>query len=183
MRLVVLTEERSMAQLLKTVLPKVLPKDINVLTIPHNGKSDLQKSIPIKLKGWNYPEDIFLIVQDQDSNDCKQLKNELAEIAKPFNKKFLIRIACHELEAWYWGDLSAVSIAYNKDVKHFSNKSSYRIPDQVINPKSEFMKLFPEHQQIMGAELISEHMDIERNTSESFQALVSGVRKLASNSF
>ena len=181
MRLIVLTEEKSMAQLLRTVLPKALPHDVRLLVIPHNGKSDLKKSIPIKLKGWNIPDDVFLIVQDQDSNDCMKVKNELLELAEPYGKTFLVRIACRELESWYWGDLTAVSQAYNKNVEHLSNKSSFRVPDQIVNPKNEFLKLFPNHQQISGAETISEFMEIERNTSQSFQTLISGALKLVSN--
>ena len=178
MRLVVMTEEKSMAKLLERILIKVVPAGVDILPVPHNGKSDLKKSLPIKLKGWNYPNDVFLIVQDQDSNDCRLLKNELLELTRPYNKPLIIRIACRELEAWYWGDLAAVSEAYKKDVTCYANRKAFRIPDQIQNAKSEFQRLFPEHQQIRGAEIISEHMDIERNCSQSFQALIAGTRKL-----
>lgn len=90
----------------------------------------------------------------------------------------LIRIACHELEAWYFGDLEAVSAAYGKDLSGLKRKSMYRIPDKIENPKQELRKYIPEHQQILGAKLIGEQMEVERNTSVSFQMLVSGLKRL-----
>ena len=54
----------------------------------------------------------------------------------------------------------------------------YRIPDKIENPKQELRKYIPEHQQILGAKLIGEQMEVERNTSVSFQMLVSGLKRL-----
>ena len=57
---------------------------------------------------------------------------ELLEIILPkiLHNDVLIRIACTELESWYFGDLTAVSMAYGKDFTSFSAKSKYRIPDK-----------------------------------------------------
>lgn len=178
MKLVFLLEERSMKELLDILLPKILPASVEFRTIPHSGKSDLQYSIPRKLRAWNEPDVKFIIIQDQDSADCKKLKASLINICVPTGKEFLIRIACRELESWYFGDLEAVSAAYKKDLKKYIVKSKYRNPDDIVNPKEELRKLLPEHQQIVGARKIGPFMDIERNTSVSFQFFVSGVRKL-----
>jgi len=80
MRIIFLVEERSMKELLEILLPKILPDNMaNFLIIPHNGKGDLAASIPRKLQAWQNLDDKFVIVHDQDSNDCKKLKEGLLE--------------------------------------------------------------------------------------------------------
>lgn len=49
MIIVFLLEEKSMKYLLDGILPYILPDGVRFITIPHEGKSDLQKSIPNKL--------------------------------------------------------------------------------------------------------------------------------------
>ena len=178
MTLVFMLEEKSMKVFLDTLLPQILPSNINFFTIPHEGKSDLKKSLPIKLKAWNIPDSKFIIVQDQDSNDCKKLKQELMKLCEECDREVLVRIACHELEAWYWGDLKAVEQAYGKDLSKVGRKRSYRIPDDIVSPKRELQKLLPEHQQIEGAKRIAQYIDIDRNTSVSFHMFVEGVQKM-----
>lgn len=56
MKLIFLLEEKSMQTLLDIILPSILPPGIDIKTIPHSGKSDLQSSIPRKLKAWNEPD-------------------------------------------------------------------------------------------------------------------------------
>lgn len=51
MIIVFLLEEKSMKYLLDGILPYILPDGVRFITIPHEGKSDLQKSIPNKLQG------------------------------------------------------------------------------------------------------------------------------------
>lgn len=181
MKLVFMTEEMSMKCFLDGILPKVLPEEISYITIPHEGKSDLQKSIPIKLRAWTESGVKFVIVQDQDTNDCRELKQKLIELCKFDSHEKLIRIACRELEAWYFGDLQAVSVAYGKNLTKLANKSAYRIPDNIMNPKKELRKYLPNHQQISGAKKIAEHIDVDRNTSHSFKCFIQGVGRLTGN--
>ena len=178
MNIVFLLEEKSMKALLDIVLPKILPPYVDLYTVPHEGKSNLQKSIPHKLKAWNIPDTKFVIVQDQDSNDCRTLKQKLLDLCSGYGKECLVRIACHELEAWYFGDLSAVENAYGVKLDKYKRKSTYRIPDAIENPKDELRKMIPQHQQISGARRIGEFMDIQKNKSESFQMFVAGVQAL-----
>ena len=77
MRLIFLLEERSAKFFLDELLPRILPPGVDFLTIPHEGKQDLRRSIPRKLKGWLHRADRFIIVHDQDSSDCQSLKTEL----------------------------------------------------------------------------------------------------------
>ncbi len=178
MKLIFLLEEASMKEVLDILLPKIVPAGVMFRTIPHSGKSDLQRSIPRKLKGWNEPDVKFVIVQDQDSSDCVELKERLKRLVDGTGRTALIRIACHELEAWYFGDLQAVSAAYGIDIAAFQNKSKYRIPDEIANPKEELRKLVPRHQQLSGARKIAPYMKIGRNRSRSFQVLVEGIQRL-----
>ena len=168
MKLVFLLEEKSMKCFLDGILPKILPGDVAFQTIPHSGKSDLQKSIRIKLSAWNEPDVKFVIVQDQDSNNCRE----------GTQRDVLLRIACHELESWYFGDLEAVSLAYCKDLSKIMKKKKYRVPDDIISPKHELQMILPEHQQIDGAKRIAKYIEVERNTSVSFKMFVSGIHKL-----
>lgn len=178
MTIIFLLEEPSMKEVLDIILPKILPQDIVFKTIAHSGKSDLQESIPHKLKAWRQPDVKFVIVQDQDSADCISLKQALLNLTSPSGREVLVRIVCRELEAWYFGDLQAVSQAYGKDITGLAQKKKYRNPDTIGNPKEELRKLFPRHQQLDGARRIAAHMNLENNTSTSFQYFISGVQRL-----
>lgn len=181
MKLVFLLEEKSMKYFLDGLLPRILPEEVQFQTIPHEGKSDLQKSLQAKLRGWNEPDVKFVVVQDQDSNNCRDLKQKLVDLCKGSDKEVLIRIACHELEAWYFGDLESVSKVYGKDLSVLKKKKKYRIPDDIINPKKELQHYLPEHQQIIGAKQIAPMINIEGNTSVSFQMFVGGVKRLVNS--
>ena len=95
MRLVFMVEELSMKELLQVILPKILPEGSEEpLIIPHSGREDLRRSIPIKLQAWQNPEDKFIIVCDQDSNDCVALKKNS-------------RLNAQAQEMTSWSELSA----------------------------------------------------------------------------
>ena len=181
MKLVFLLEEPSTKCLLDVLLPKILPESVEFQTIPHRGKRDLQKSIPRKLRGWNEPGDVrFIIVHDQDGKDCIRLKQELLSLCEGTGKEVLVRIACQEMESWYFGDIDALAIAYDKPkLNRISAQKKYRIPDDIPSPKEELYKLVPEHQQIEGAKRVAQYMSIEENTSMSFNQFVTGVRRFA----
>jgi hypothetical protein len=72
-QLVFLLEEPSMADVLKVLLPKVLPDNIGFKLIIHEGKQDLEKSIPTRLRQWKTPNTDFVIVRDKNSDDCVKL--------------------------------------------------------------------------------------------------------------
>ena len=181
MKLIFLLEEPSMKYLLDELLPRILPPDVTFQTIPHHGKRDLERSIPRKLRGWKEPGDIrFVILHDQDTKDCDSLKQELLQLCAVTDRPCLVRIACQEMEAWYIGDIDALCAAYDRPkLREVIGKKKFRVPDAIPDPKEELYRLIPEHQQISGAKRVAPHMDIERNTSASFQQFVRGVRRLA----
>lgn len=171
-----LLEEPSMEALLEEILPQILDEDFRLIS--HEGKGDLIKSLPIKLKAWNIPNTKFVVVHDQDNNDCKVLKKSIRDVCNQYNREVVIRIVCRELEAWYFGDLVAVEKAFNKDLSKLKNSKKYNDPDAISDPKAILKKYIPELTQIDGAKRISKHMDIKENKSHSFNVFVEGVKKL-----
>ncbi len=172
-----------MKVLLDELLPRLLPQNIRFQIIPHQGKSDLEKSIPHKLKGWREPGVSFIILLDNDNANCREVKRKLADLCVQNDRQdTLIRIVCQELESWYLGDLTAIGIAYQNNTLHGKqSRNPYRTPDHISNPKQILRRLVPAYDPITGAEKIAEHMDIVNNRSHSFHVFVDAVRNLASD--
>ncbi|MDR2944097.1 MAG: DUF4276 family protein [Methanosarcinales archaeon] len=184
MKLVFLLEEPSCKECLDILLPLILPPHIKFQCIPHQGKSDLKKSIPIKLRGWKEPNVKFVIVHDKDNHDCIQLKDDLKKICLTVLKDdVLIRIVCTELESWYLGDLKAVSEAYNsKEILSSSNVYKFQDPDSIKDAKEKLKEITDDQYQVMdGSRRIAKFMDIRQNKSKSFQVFIRGVHDLCKN--
>ncbi len=114
-KIVFLLEESSMKEFLDVFLPRLLPPGIEFKTIPHEGKQDLEKSIPRKLRAWRETGVRFIIVRNLDGANYLRVKEELCRICmKAGRRDSLVRIACNELESWFLGDLTAVALAFNK---------------------------------------------------------------------
>ena len=183
-KIVFLLEEPSMKCYLDQILPRIIPSEIEFQTVRHRGKQDLRASLSRKLSNWREPDKIirFVVVHDNDNHDCMGLKRELRQICDAICPGVLIRIPCQELEAWYWGDLQAVSEVMKKDVTSYARRRRYRNPDDIANPKAEIKKLFPEIRQQAHATAFGAHAHLEENTSRSFQCFIAGVRELCENS-
>lgn len=184
LQLVFFLEEPSMKKTLEVLLPRFLPEYVHCIYIVHEGKQDLEKSIPRKLKaqGWNR-ETKFVIVRDQDSADCFKLKRELIEKCEQAGKpNTLIRIACHELESWFLGDLFAVEKALRSNTKKRLSKSQdkekFRNPDAISLAKQELKTLFPTYQQNSSSGEIAKYLNLDNNKSRSFQVFIQGVKKI-----
>ena len=168
MELVFLLEEQSAKDFLMSLLPKIIPS-IEPIYLVHNGKGDLQKSIPIKLKGWKKPDTVFIILHDQDSNDCEKLKKKLQELCEPYSqRKYYICIACQELEAWYFGDWDAIEKVFPIAASH-RNKTRYRKSDEITKPSKELDRITKNFSKIKAAKEIAQHFNLEHNQSPSFQ--------------
>jgi len=183
MTLVCFLEEGSAKAMLNIILPKILPTEFSHLCIAFEGKQDLEKQIASKIQHWNKPDTVFLIMRDKDSGDCKKIKSELLEKIKTTDKisSSLVRIACHELESFYLGDLLAVEQGLSiANLSKKQRKEKYRNPDNLANPKQELQKITnEEYQPISGSKAIAPHLKLDdSNTSTSFNALLSGVKKL-----
>ena len=113
-RIVFLLEDYSMKVLLDGLLPRLFP-ELSFLCVPHEGKQDLEKSLPRKLRAWREPGVRFVVVRDNDGADCRDLKSRLVALcASGGREDALVRIACQEVEAWYLGDPEALAAVYGE---------------------------------------------------------------------
>jgi len=183
MRVEFLLEEASMVNVLRELLPKILPSGYrvgeNCFLRPHQGKSDLKRSIPKKMKAFSNQEVKIVILHDQDSNDCIKLKKELTELCKTNGTcPFLIRIVCRELESWYLGDMAAIEAVYPRfRAKKYFKKSKFRNPDKLGAASDELTKLVKGFQKGTSSRKIAPYLTIENNKSRSFNNFISGLQK------
>ncbi|VEN74879.1 conserved hypothetical protein [Candidatus Desulfarcum epimagneticum] len=175
-RVVFLLEERSMKALLEGLLPRLFP-GLSFICVPHEGKQDLEKSIPRKLRAWREPGARFVIVRDNDGGDCRALKERLSRLCADSGRPDArVRIACQELEAWYLGESSALAKAFdNPGLSGIEKKARYRDPDAIHTPSRELAKLIPEFQKVSGARRLARHLTRNGNRSRSFQIFMAGV--------
>ena len=180
-RIVFLLEEYSMKVLLEGLLTRLFPK-MTFLFIHHEGKRDLEKSIPRKLKAWREPGVRFVVVRDNDGGDCTILKKRLVNMCSEAGRSdTLIRIAVQELEAWYFGDPKALAAAFGKPgLAALEKKRKYREPDAIAKPSVELERLVPSFQKVSGARLMARHLERKRNRSSSFRIFMKGLERLAS---
>ena len=73
--LVFFLEEPSAREMLKGLLPRILPDNIRIQYVVFEGKQDLEKRLPIRLRAWQVPNALFVVMRDQDSGDCIGIKD------------------------------------------------------------------------------------------------------------
>jgi hypothetical protein len=180
--LVCFLEEPSAREMLKGVLPRLLPDGVECTFIVFDGKQDLEKQLVRKLKNWLKPNSAFLVMRDQDAADCKVVKRRLLNLCREAGKKAMVRIACRELESFYFGDLSAVEAGLGiRNIENHQHKSKYRIPDEIVTPCDELEKLTNGvYQKVAGSRSIGQLLSLENNSSHSFNTLISGISNLLS---
>lgn len=170
-----------MGATLRHLLPKLYPERREYehwLIIDHQGKSDLERSYPRKMKEWREPGIRFIILRDNDGSDCVELKQKLVSRVPDNAPEYLVRIVCQELEGWLIGDMDAIVAAYPAAARHQSfKKLSKTDPDGLTNA-SDLMKYLTGTQVKVGrAELIAKHMQPAINRSTSFQVFVAGLSR------
>lgn len=187
MKLVCLLEERSAKEVLKVILPKILPQGVFSKMIVFQGKSDLKKNLQRKLQHRIQQrqgnEEVFLVLMDQDGDDCVAAKNGLRNIIDETGKagRTLVRIACHELESFFLGDLAAVEQGLGiSGLSRQQNNRKYRVPDNLANAPEELKKLTKDqYSKISGSRSIAPFLKIDGSSrSTSFNNLVRGIKKL-----
>lgn len=179
--LVFLLEELSAKEMLTGILPKLNHRLGDPVFIVFEGKSDLEKRMERKIRGYLNPDAVFIIIRDQDAGDCHFIKEQLLMKCKNTGKdgKCLVRIVCHMLENWFLADLSAVESAFGlRGLARKQNSAKFRAPDNLPNAHQVLTQLVPGYQKVSGARAIAPYMDIENKRSKSFAAFVSGYRKL-----
>ena len=191
-RLEVLVEEPSAEAALNALLPKIVP-EAGFQIIPFNGKSDLLRKLPVRLRDYTYywaESGLRIVVLlDRDGDDCVELKARLVEIANKARlpgEATLFRIVIEELEAWFLGDVPALNAAYPRVPLSLENQTKFRDPENVPGGAWEGLEhVLQKHgyhrkglQKVRAASEIAPHMDIENNRSKSFQVFRDGLRRL-----
>ena len=147
-----LVEEQSAEVALRILVPKIVGQTITFDLHPFQGKHDLMRGLPARLRAyarWVQPTWIqaggtgIVVLIDEDRQDCKRLKAELEDAAAvaglptkssveagiPF--VVLNRVVVEELEAWFLGDCEAIRAAYPTVPGSIERRSAYRQPDEI----------------------------------------------------
>ncbi|MEN8220647.1 MAG: DUF4276 family protein [Pseudomonadota bacterium] len=151
-------------------------------------KKRLLKQLPKRMPSYaNFRQADWRIVVlvDRDSEDCKQLKQQLCATSRVITQKkgnvVLHRIAIEELEAWFLGDIPAIRVEYPKVPTNLAKKKNFRDPDAIKGGTWETLdKLLKDYgyQGLFKTEFarrVAPHMDIENNRSKSFQVFRDGL--------
>jgi len=183
--LVFLLEEPSARAMLQGILPRLFPEEVASKFLVFEGKQDLDKRLEQRVRGWLAPDAFFVVIRDKDAGNCQDIKQRLQEkLVHAGHPNSLVRIACHELESYYLGDLAAVEAGMNcRGLSNLQKKSKYRTPDNLTNPAQELAKLADskkaDYQKVAGSRDIAAHMKLDgSNRSHSFNVLVEGLRRL-----
>lgn len=178
--IIFLTEEQSMGECLKVVLPQLWPgsrEGLDWQVLSFRGKGHLKKSIPKRIKRWgDYGNPHFIILQDNDNGNCVAIKQKLYNIACLHGKPFHVRIVCQELESWLLGDLEAVRRAYPQ--VEIQAKAQFRNPDKLGNASQELGRLINIQAKIQRAKNISQHFNLTKNKSKSFNVFIRTLKQL-----
>ena len=184
-------EERSMEVFLKAWLAKLLPEGCTFHVYSYSGKPAMLRKIGSRLEAyaaWIPAEYRIVVVVDRDEDCCKKLKQHMERICEEAGLRsrraaggqdwqVVTRIAIEELEAWYFGDWSAVCAAYPRVSNHIPRKSPYRDPDAIKSGTWEtFERILQNHgyfkqglAKMEAASTIGEYFDPRINSSRNFK--------------
>lgn len=134
-----------------------------------------------RMRGYQVPGARFVVLRDQDTEDCQTVKTKLKRKCEEANHpEAIVRIACRELESWYLADLAAVENALDRrGLQNLQNKRHYRTPDRIVSPARTLMRIVPSYQKVGGSRAIGPHLDLSNTRSRSFEHFVAAVRGLA----
>ena len=153
----------------------------------------------MRLKGYStwIPDNWRIIVLiDEDRENCHKLKTQLENAAQlaglntksstlPIGEFQVVnRIAIEELEAWFFGDITALCEAYPKISESLQYQRRYRDPDAITGGTYEALeRLLGRNRYYTGklpktevARVIAQYMEPTRNRSKSFQVFVEGIK-------
>jgi hypothetical protein len=200
----ILVEELSAEKALRNILSEIVTGIHTFKIITHQGKQDLLKKLPSKLKGysrWITNDYKIIVLIDRDNQNCIELKNLLEGYAlnvrlitkssRNQNQSFTVlnRIAIEELEAWFFGDEEAVRAAYPRVSPKFTKKAEYRNPDKIKGGTWEALERILQtagyfktgYSKTEAANNISKNMRPLSNRSKSFRVFWDGITECLSN--
>jgi hypothetical protein len=198
-----LVEEFSTQECLNQILPKILFENVTYKIHAFRGKSDLIKKLPERLKGykcWITDDYRIIILVDRDNEDCQKIKEKLENIAQQTGlitktisedkKTFQVlnRIAIEELEAWFFGDISAIVAAYPRVSPNLGQQEKYRDADAIRGGTWENLEKVLQRaghhkgglEKLRAAREISQYMEPHLNRSRSFQVFYNGLLDIIS---
>lgn len=200
MHIEILVEELSMEVTLKTMLPHLLPLEITCRIINFQGKQNLLRQLPARLRGyasWITDEYRIVVLLDEDRQNCLELKQQMESAASRAGLttktsaggarfQVLNRIAVEELEAWFLGDFQAMRQAYPRLPETLPRK--FANPDAVTGGTWESLEKFMQqngyfrggYPKVEAARAISARMNPENNMSRSFQVFRDGLLSMIS---
>jgi hypothetical protein len=195
-----LLEEPSAEAFLQGLVARLLPLSASYNFVVFQGKSDLLKNLEPRLRGyrrWISPEYRLVVLVDEDRDDCIALKTKLEDAAakaglatksNPVGGEFFVlnRIAVEELEAWFLGDVAALTAAYPGVPTSLASKAAYRDPDAVAGGTWEALERILQKagyfkgglSKIAVAREMAKHVDPAANRSTSFGHFVLGLAAL-----
>ena len=187
---------------LERLLPKILigvSFSFRVFDVKH----DLLRNLESRLRAYSamfkttWKNAAVVVLVDEDKEDCFDLKAVLDLAAKrsglgtfssPVRGKVhvLNRIVIEELEAWFFGDPTAVIAAYPKVKLRTFPQSAVRNPDGINGGTWEALeRVLNKHGYHLGglrktvcADEVSIHMNIDQNNSPSFAQFRDGLTRL-----
>ncbi len=180
-KLVLFLEELSAKAMLQELLPRIVGENLPFQFIVFEGKQDLEKQLPRKLRKWNTPDCGFVVLRDKDRGDCELIRQDLINKCRDAGKPdTLVRIAVHELESWYLGDLRAVEAGLDiTNLSRLQGNVKYRNPDRLANPAEEMEKITDfKYQKVSGSRAIGPHLSLEQNRSHSFNKFIAGIERI-----
>ncbi|MCY2952333.1 MAG: DUF4276 family protein [Planctomycetota bacterium] len=196
-----LVEEQSCAEALKSLVPKIIGDDATHRAHVFQGKRDLLNQLPQRLRGYAswIPQDWRIVVLlDRDADDCRVLKSRLETLAQAAGlvtrtaardkRRFnvLNRIVVEELEAWFFGDISALTTAYPRIPLTLASRRGFRNPDTIPGGTSEALErllkkagyYFTGMPKIEVARRVSAHMRPDQNQSHCFSVFRDALRQM-----
>jgi len=194
----IFVEEPSAEAFLRAMLPRRFPAGRSFKVLPHQGKDDLLAKLESRLTvyaGGGLQDRRVVVLVDRDADDCHALKRRLESIVAKTrlatrtqnNTRWRVatRIAIEELEAWYFGEWSAVQKVYRG--AKLSKAESARNPDFVAGGTWEQLERVLQRagyfkgglRKIELARNIGAHFDPDRCTSRSFRRFYEAVMEAA----
>ncbi len=174
------------------IVPKMIERRATFACHVMGGKKTLLKALPARLRGYSHwlpPNWRIVVLIDRDEQECKALKARLEKVCQQAGlisksiaqgkqpAQVINRIVVEELEAWFFGDVTALRHCYPR-LPDISQKAAYRNPDQIRGGTWERLERLLQKsgyykgglQKIKLAKTITPYMEPVRNTSKSFQS-------------
>jgi hypothetical protein len=202
MQIEFLVEEISAKAALEQLLPRLLPGHVCRVRV-FEGWQDLLGQLKGLLQGYHKrifregQTDLRVVMLLDGDGICERrkaaLESKAAEVglltkttARPGEVFHVLnRVAVQELEAWWLGDREAIMAAYpGVKLPHF--KGTDRNGDAPLKPNDVLWEVLKKGRHFLAGKRktqwatdISQHLDLERNTSSSFQAFREGLAALS----